>query len=218
MALMTTGNTFQDAVVGAFKALFNAAEKEVSQRLEYTGLGYADDTIAIPNEQRNQVTGPSAGVLTLEGVEYGDVEKFRGFPVTVNPRKFSLKYTFSEEVLHWLQMASSTNMVTNEITNAASDLVSSLYQNVDSNAADVLYLGFGTTSSVNGNGTVGNSEALARAIALLKSFLMDLKSQFKKIGQQGASKLNKLCSVNEQAKRLPPVALKMEMRCSELGL
>src|SRR3990167_2061268 len=102
--MQDTRTTFIDVVTAATKALFSQAEKEISGSLLYPTLGYQDGTCNIPDEARNQVSGPSEAVDTEEGVEYAEVEKFRGFPITVNPKKVR-----SEE--HTSELQSQSNLV-----------------------------------------------------------------------------------------------------------
>ena|SRR3990167_6354464 len=177
--MQDTRTTFIDVVTAATKALFSQAEKEISGSLLYPTLGYQDGTCNIPDEARNQVSGPSEAVDTEEGVEYAEVEKFRGFPITVNPKKVTHKLSYTEEVVHWLQKASTMNMATNEIKNAASDAANALYQKIDKDATMVFYNGFATTNSpVNKSGNVGNSEALYASHALRKSGVSAIKNTF----------------------------------------
>lgn len=179
MCMLDTRTTFIDVVTAATKALFSQAEKEISGSLTYPSLGFQEGVISIPNEQRNQVSGPSAAALTEEGVEYAEVEKFRGYEIVVTPQKYTHKLSYTEEVVHWLQKASTMNMATNEIKNAASDAANALYQVVDQDATRIFYQGFSTTNSpVNKSGNVGNSEALYASHALRKPGVSAIKNTF----------------------------------------
>lgn len=152
--LMTTTGTFQDVIDAQVRAYFTTHNEEQSSELYYQDLGLNDYEPDVPAEQLQDISGPDKGVITIEGEEYGENGKFRGFPITVTLRKYTSKLSWTEEDVHWIKKQSSSKRQTT-LKDAAVGSVNALQQNINEDTAKTFYLGFGTTFL-----TVGNSEQL----------------------------------------------------------
>lgn len=151
---MTTTGTGQDIVDAGIRALFNLAKEEQSSELYYQQLGFVDYEPDVPEEQLNSMSGPGKGILTVEGEQYGSNDKTRGYPVTLNLRKYTSELSWTEEDIHWLNKARSSKRAI-DLKSMASEAIQALYQNINEDACKVYYLGAGSTFL-----TVGNSESL----------------------------------------------------------
>lgn len=152
--LMTTVGAFMDVVDARVRAMFDSYSEEQSSELYYKDLGLNDYEPDVPNEQMADVTGPGRGTITVEGEEYGSNSKVKGYPITVNLRKYTFDLEWTEEDVHWLAKQSKSKR-TSELRESSQGAVNSLQQNINEDTAKVYYLGHGTTFL-----TVGNSEAL----------------------------------------------------------
>lgn len=155
MALMRTTGLAQDIVSAAVRAEFNRATEEQSSELYYQNLGLTDSFPDVPAEQINGITGPGAGVLTIEGQQFFSNTKYREYPVTATLRKYTSELSWSDEDIYWLQKANESSKRVIDFTQMSSQAVQALNQNVNVDACKVFYLGFGTTFL-----SVGNSESL----------------------------------------------------------
>lgn len=150
-----TSTSLPDAASIAIRALFDHTYLDQSSKLFYKDLGFVEGNAEASDEQFNSWSGPGAAPLVVENEQYGAVERFRGYPVTVSLRKYASELNVTEEQIHWLQTASRTRTMW-EINNAVEGAIHALNYRVDDDHAKVHYLGFGTTFLA----SVGNSEAL----------------------------------------------------------
>lgn len=155
MALFSSTGQGQDIINPAVRALYNRALEEQSSMLYYQELGLTDYSPDVPAEQLQGITGPGAGVLTVEGQQFFSNTKQREYPVTLTMRKYTSELSWTDEDIHWLEKASASSKRVIDFKNVPSQAVQALNQNINADACKVFYLGFGTTFL-----TVGNSEAL----------------------------------------------------------
>lgn len=153
-SVMTSTGTFEKVIDAQVRAMFDRHLEEQSSELYYGELGLVDYEPDVPEEKMADMSGPGKGVLTIENQEYGSVSKAKGYPVTLNLRKYTFDLSWTEEDIHWIKKQTSSKRAST-LRNAASGAVQALYQNINEDTAKVFYLGFGTTLL-----SVGNSEAL----------------------------------------------------------
>lgn len=152
---MTTTGLGQEIIAPIVRALYNRALEEQSSELYYQDLGLTDYEPDVPGEQIQGITGPGAGALTVEGVQFFSNVKAREYPATLTLRKYTSELSWTDEDLHWIEKASASSKRVMDFKNMPSQHVQALNQNINQDACKVFYLGYGTTFL-----NVGNSEAL----------------------------------------------------------
>lgn len=119
------------------RKIWNEKSTQLSQRLEYQNLGYKDSDAEIRDPQFDNFTGLGLATLTGEKQPYSSEEKDQTSTVTISPQKWTNSIDISEEQLRfklWPQINEGTGAIAN-----------SLYGRIDTEAAKLFYLGFGTT-------------------------------------------------------------------------
>lgn len=149
---MFNGTRFNpDAALVAIRALYNYTGLEQNDHIYYSKMGFTDYEPGSEDEKANGITGPGRGVLTVEGQQYYDNTRYRGFPVEVNMRKYTSELSVSEELMHWIEKG-QTEKTKMELNNYVSDHVNALNVNVNTDACRIYYQGFGTTFFTGGDG------------------------------------------------------------------
>jgi len=150
MGVMTTKNVFQDAVTAAVRALLDHSKDSILSQIDGRELvtTYSPDT---PAEQINAISGPGYGILTIEGQTYGSNQLYRDYPVTLSMKKYTSKFIYTEEDLHWLQKGSEQKRAMT-FRNIEKSGLDPLLGNLNRDLAKMFYLGFGTTNFACGDG------------------------------------------------------------------
>jgi len=148
--IMTTRGSFSQVVDAAVRALYDQSKFDLSSTTYYQRLGFTQYEPDVPSDQLSTISGPGYGTLTLEGQQYGSNELYKGYPVTLQMRKFTSELAWTEEDLHWLKKAPSSKRAIsfNSVVKAA---VNALNGNLNQEACKVFYLGFGTTNLTGGD-------------------------------------------------------------------
>ena len=149
--LMTTRGSFSQVVDAAVRALYETAKFDLSSTVYGPTLGFTQYEPDVPSEQLSSISGPGYGVLTVEGQQYGSNELFKGYPVTLQMRKFTSELKWTEEDLHWLQKAPSSKRAIT-FNSIPKNAINALNGNLNLEACKVFYLGFGTTNLTGGDG------------------------------------------------------------------
>ena len=126
------------------KKIWDEKNNELSSRLEYTKLGFADFTAPILNPQFENFSGLGLASLTGEQAPYVRQDIVQGTKVTITPQKYTTAINITEEMLRfnlWPQI--------NNLTEATAH---SVIGRIDKDAAKIFYLGFGTTFFTGGDG------------------------------------------------------------------
>jgi len=149
---MTTRGAFSQVVDAAVRALYDTAIFDQSSRLYSLNSGVATEYEPdVPAEQLSSMSGPGRGILTLEGQQYGANAEYKGYPVTLQMRKYTSELQYTEEDLHWLRKSQSSKRATT-FTSIVSHAVNAVQQNINEDFCKVFYLGFGTTNLTGGDG------------------------------------------------------------------
>ena len=119
------------------RKIWDEKNSQISQRLEYQNLGYNDQNAEIQDTRIENFTGLGLASLTGEKQPYASEEIDQGGNVTITPQKWTKAVDISEEMLRFNLWPKINNLV-----GAASN---SLNQRIDTEAAKLFYLGFGTT-------------------------------------------------------------------------
>lgn len=127
------------------KKIWNEANTQLSTQLEYQNLGLTDFEAPILDTKFENFTGLGLAQLTGEREPYAQEDINQGNSVTITPRKFTKAISITEEMLRfnlWPQ-----------INNLTSDVANALNGRIDTDAAKIFYLGFGTTFFTGGDGS-----------------------------------------------------------------
>lgn len=127
------------------KKIWNEANTQLSTQLEYQNLGLTDYTAEILDTKFENFTGLGLAQPTGEREPYNQEDISQGNSVTITPVKNTKAISITEEMLRfnlWPQ-----------INNLTSDVANALNARVDTNAAKIFYLGFGTTFFTGGDGS-----------------------------------------------------------------
>jgi hypothetical protein len=124
--------------------IWDEKQTQLSTRLEYGMLGLTDWTADILNSEFQNFTGLGIAQQTGEQEPYHRQDIQEGKQVTITPIKFTTAISISEEMLRfnlWPQ-----------INNLVGGVANSLNARIDTDAAKIFYLGFGTTFFTGGDG------------------------------------------------------------------
>ena len=152
MATMFSSGSFSQVVDAAVRALYDRGRFDQSAVLYSLSSGVATEYEPdVPSEQISTMSGPGAGVLTLEGQQYGSNALYKGYPVTLVMRKYTSELAWTEEDMHWLQKSQSSKRATT-FTSVVKNAINALQYNINLDFCKVFYLGFGTTNLTGGDG------------------------------------------------------------------
>ena len=126
------------------KKVWDEKELQLSTRLEYADIGLTDFTPDIPNPTFENFTGLGIAALTGEGEAYHREDINPAYKTTITVQKFTNSIPITEEMLKFNLWPKINSLV--------SALANSVNQRINTDAAKVLYLGFGTTFLTGGDG------------------------------------------------------------------
>lgn len=129
------------------KKVWDEKDTQLSKRLEYGEIGLTDYTAEILDTQMENFTGLGIAELTGEKEAYNREDVNPAYKVTMTPKKFTKAIDITEEMLRFNLWPKINNLV--------GAVANSLNARINTDAAKVLYLGFGTTFL-----TGGDSKAL----------------------------------------------------------
>ena len=126
------------------KKIWDEKDTQLSKRLEYDAIGLTDYTAEILNTQMENFTGLGIAQITGESEPYNREDINPAYKVTMTPVKFTKAISITEEMLRFNLWPKINNLV-GGVSNA-------LNARINTDAAKVLYLGFGTTFLTGGDG------------------------------------------------------------------
>jgi hypothetical protein len=147
---MLTINNLDALVTPAVVAIFNEADRQLSQRLQYTKLGYVDYWPTFDAPQFQNISGADEAVLTLEGQPYSQEDLIQNYNTEIKVVKYTKTITISEETVHWIQKGNKEKA--QKFRNTVKAVANALNKKIDREAAKLFYLGFGTTFQTGGDG------------------------------------------------------------------
>ena len=125
------------------KKIWDEKDTQLSNRLEYGDLGLTDYTAEILDTKIENFTGLGIAQLTGEKEPYAREDLAQAYSVTLTPKKFTKAISISEEMLRFNLWPKINNLV--------GAVANSLNARIDTDAAKVFYLGFGTTFLTGGD-------------------------------------------------------------------
>lgn len=134
-----------DAADPRIVKIWNERNTQLSSRLEYQKLGFADMSAPIRDPQFQNFTGLGLAQATGELEPYSREDIQQGYKVTISPDKFTKAINISEEMLRFDLWP--------EINDMTADTANSVNGRIDLDAAKIFYLGFGTTFFTGGDGS-----------------------------------------------------------------
>lgn len=129
------------------KKIWDEKQTQLSTRLEYGDLGLSDYTAEILNSQFENFTGLGIAQQTGEKEVYNHEDIAPASNVTITPVKFTKAIDITEEMLRFNLWPKINNLV--------GGVANALNARINTDAAKIFYLGFGTTFF-----TGGDSKAL----------------------------------------------------------
>jgi hypothetical protein len=127
------------------RKIWDEKNTQLSKRLEYKKLGLTDYTAEILDTKFENFTGLGIAQQTGEKEPYNREDLNQGSQVTITPVKFTKAIDISEEMLRFNRWP--------QINNLVEGVANSLNARVDTDAAKLFYLGFGTTFFTGGDGS-----------------------------------------------------------------
>lgn len=137
-------NRLFDLADPRIRKIWDEKNTQISTRLEYQKLGFYDHNAEILNSQFENFSGLGLAKATGEKEPYSREEIVPASNVTITPTKFTQAIDISEEMLRFNLWPKINNLV--------GDVSNSLNQRIDTDAAKIFYLGFGTTFFTGGDG------------------------------------------------------------------
>ena len=141
---MATLQTLANVADPRIRGIWNEANTQLSSRLSYAKLGFKDIDAEIQNPQYQNFSGHGLAAPTGEGQPYNTQSRVQGYNVTISPSKFTDSALVTEEMLRFNLWP--------EINNEVQAVAHSLNGRIDTDAAKIFYLGFGTTYFTGGDG------------------------------------------------------------------
>lgn len=126
------------------RGIWDEKQTQLSTRLEYAQLGLADVTAEILNSEFENFTGLGIAVQTGEKQPYSREDLNAAYQVTITPVKFTKAIEITEEMLRFNLWPRINNLV--------GAVANSLNARINTDAAKIFYLGFGTTFFTGGDG------------------------------------------------------------------
>lgn len=126
------------------RGIWDEKQTQLSTRLEYSKLGLTDHTAEILNSQFENFTGLGIAQATGEKEAYNREDLNQAYSVTITPVKFTKAIDITEEMLRFNLWPKINNLV--------SGVANALNARIDTDAAKIFYLGFGTTFFTGGDG------------------------------------------------------------------
>jgi hypothetical protein len=126
------------------RKIWDEKQTQLSTRLEYSDLGLSDYTAEILDTQFENFTGLGIAQATGEREPYNQEDIAQASKVTITPVKFTKAISITEEMLRFNLWPKINNLV-GAVANA-------LNARINTDAAKIFYLGFGTTFFTGGDG------------------------------------------------------------------
>lgn len=126
------------------RRIWDEKQTQLSTRLEYMELGLTDYTAEILDSKFENFTGLGIAQATGEKEPYNREDIDAGDSVTITPIKFTKSVDITEEMLRFNLWPKINNLV--------SAVGNALNARIDTDAAKIFYLGFGTTFFTGGDG------------------------------------------------------------------
>ncbi len=139
--------TLFDLADPRIRGIWDEKKTQLSTRLEYGMLGLKDIDAEILNPQFENFTGLGIANATGEKEPYNREDLVAGVNTTITPTKFTKAIDITEEMLRFNLWPKINNLV--------GGVANALNARINTDAAKIHYLGFGTTFS-----SLGNGEAL----------------------------------------------------------
>lgn len=149
--MINSRSTLSQVVDASVRAIYDQGRFDLGTMLYGPSLGFTEYSPDVPDEKISTISGPGPGKLTVEGQQYGSNDLYKGYPVTLVMNKFTSELRWTEEALHWLNKQSSSKRVTT-FTSIVKHAINALNYNLNTEAAKLFYLGFGTTNLTGGDG------------------------------------------------------------------
>ena len=147
--MLNTIQTLDAIVTPTVVALFDEANKQISQTLQYKNLGYADYEPSFNAPAFQAISGSTEAVLTLEGEAYSTEDLIQNYKTTITIQKYTKMMLITEELVHWIQKGNKEKI--QEFKDVVKACNNGLNAKVDIEAAKLFYLGFGTTFQAGGD-------------------------------------------------------------------
>ena len=126
------------------RKIWDEKQTQLSTRLEYSQLGLTDHTAEILDTKFENFTGLGLAQPTGEREPYNQEDIAQAYQVTITPVKFTKAISITEEMLRFNLWPKINNLV--------AGVANSLIARIDTDAAKIFYLGFGTTFFTGGDG------------------------------------------------------------------
>lgn len=127
------------------RKIWDEKDTQLSKRLEYNKLGFTDYSAEILDTKFENFTGLGIASQTGEKEPYAREELAQASSVTITPVKFTKAIDISEEMLRFNLWPKINNLV--------GGVANALNARINTDAAKILYLGFGTTFFTGGDGS-----------------------------------------------------------------
>ena len=127
------------------RKVWDEKNDQLSSRLEYQNLGFADWNTDVLEPKFDNFTGLGLAAQTGEQEPYYQQDIEQGYDVNINPVKFTKAIQITEEMLRF-NLWPKINNLTGAVAN-------SLNGRIDQDAAKIFYLGHGTTFFTGGDGS-----------------------------------------------------------------
>ncbi len=125
------------------RGIWDEKNTQLSSRLEYKKLGLTDTTAEILDSRFENFTGLGIAQQTGEKEPYNREDLSQAYQVTITPVKFTKAIEITEEMLRFNLWPKINNLV--------SGVANALNARIDTDAAKIFYLGFGTTFFTGGD-------------------------------------------------------------------
>ena len=126
------------------RGIWDEKNTQLSSRLEYSKLGLTDHTAEILDSKFENFTGLGIANATGEKEPYNREDLSQAYQVTITPQKFTKAIDITEEMLRFNLWPKINNLV--------SGVANALNARINTDAAKIFYLGFGTTFFTGGDG------------------------------------------------------------------
>lgn len=140
---MATIQQLFDLADPRIRKIWDEKQTQLSTRLEYKKLGFFDWTAEILDSKFENFTGLGIAQQTGEMEPYHRDNIQQAYQVTITPVKFTSSVPITEEMLRYNLWP--------QINNLVSGIANALNARIDTNAAKIFYLGFGTTFFTGGD-------------------------------------------------------------------
>lgn len=125
------------------RGIWDEKNTQLSSRLEYQKLGLTDHTAEILDSRFENFTGLGIANATGEKEPYNREDLAQAYQVTITPQKFTKAIDITEEMLRFNLWPKINNLV--------SGVANAINARINTDAAKIFYLGFGTTFFTGGD-------------------------------------------------------------------